>query len=248
MSHNLRIPKHGYKFILFILIFFQAAFLLSETLQYHCQHFVILHSNHINHQWLEKTATILEQTHNKAQKLFNYSPNRVIPVIIYDKTWQFTRATRQPYYIGAIYDGTIKMQHPQILANRNILKSSLTHEYTHAVLDKLSRGNIPLWLNEGISVYVAGQKPTSSYKKKIRSLKELDQLLTNRKSRAKMTFAYALSRKTVTYIIKQYSWKTILQLLQQLREDSRIEIAVNKVLKMKYHLFEKKILAYINPN
>ncbi len=211
---------------------------VADTLQHHTRHFIIYHSDQLQNRWLEKTAHILEECYTSVGNRFNVYPADPIPVIIFDSVWKFKKVTRQPAYIGAIYDGTLKIQPPAILVRRRVLKSILTHEYTHIVIEELCKKDIPLWLNEGLALYIADQKPKSSIKIKLKSFKELHQLLMERKSRRRLDFAYSVSLKIVSDLIYQYSWRHIIKLLKTFKTNESFELAFEQVYKKKYRLFE----------
>ncbi len=211
---------------------------VADTLQHHTRHFIIYHGDQLQNRWLEKTAHILEGCYTSVGKRFNVYPGDPIPVIIFDSVWKFKKVTHQPNYIGAVYDGTLKIQPPSILARRKVLKSILTHEYTHIVIEKLCGKDVPLWLNEGLALYIADQNPKSSIKIKLKSFKELHHLLIERKSRGRLDFAYSASLKIVRDLVHQYSWEHIIKLLKTFKTHESFELSFEQVYKKKYRLFE----------
>ena len=204
--------------IIIIILFSIPALTKPLTLQYSTKHFIIYHSDDINHYWIENCSSILEKIYESIGERFNFFPKKIITVIIYSKTWQFIQATKLPYHIGAIYDGTLKMQHPKILYKKKILKSILTHEYTHIIINEITKSKIPLWLNEGLATYMAKQNPKSKYQTKIESFKQLTQLLANRKNKNKLQYAYSISLKLVKYLINKYSFNKMINLLHHVNK------------------------------
>ncbi len=224
--------------IILLIIILIPTIAVSDTLQHHTDHFIIYHGDQLQNRWLEKTAHILEGCYTRVGQQFNVFPDDPIPVIIFDSVWKFRKVTRQPVYIGAVYDGTLKIQPPAILARRKVLKSILTHEYTHLIIEELCGKDIPLWLNEGLALYIADQRPKSSIKIELKSFKALNQLLMGKKTRKSLDFAYSKSLKTVRGLIRQYSWGHILKLLKRLKTDQSFDLAFEETYKKEYKVFE----------
>jgi len=86
----------------------------------------------------------------------------VLEVTVYETTGDFTGATGKPAWVAATTTGSrhIETQPLATLRKRGVLVPTLRHEYTHAVINSLSRGGrvvAPLWLAEGLAAHVANE-------------------------------------------------------------------------------------------
>ncbi|MDH5680883.1 MAG: hypothetical protein OEZ36_04795 [Spirochaetota bacterium] len=214
----------------------------NALLRFNSAHFVIYHSDHIAHRWVEKVSTLLEDGYDSMGKIFGHYPKRIIPVRIYDRTWEFTKATKMPYHTGAVYDGSLNIQHPRTIERLGDLKSILSHEYTHLLLDEICGGKVKLWLSEGLAVYMAGQNPVTTYRTKIKSFKDLEGLLTKGKSRNEKLFAYKVSLSVAKRLFAMKPWEDILLFLRKLARGRPFHILFYEAFKMKLADFEEEAL------
>ncbi len=108
-------------------------------------------------------------------------------------------------------------------------KAALPHEITHLMTGELifgPFGDIPLWLNEGLSEYAEGPMP--DYYKQILDAAVKDNSLISIKSLSSgfptsssgASLAYAQSNSIVRYLIDTYGWEKIRQLLAVFKEGS----------------------------
>ncbi|MDP3721909.1 MAG: tetratricopeptide repeat protein, partial [Candidatus Omnitrophota bacterium] len=84
---------------------------------------------------------------------FAYWPKHKFVVLVYTAE-QFQALRRQmPDWVGAYFDGKIRMPLPSDQLDQATVEQILFHEYTHAVIHDLTNGTCPLWLNEGLAEY-----------------------------------------------------------------------------------------------
>ena len=83
----------------------------------------------------------------------------VIDIVFHPTVEAYTRATGQPWWTaGASRDTRIDVLPRRVLASRGILLPTLRHEITHVLADPVLAGR-PLWVREGLAVYLAGEAP-----------------------------------------------------------------------------------------
>lgn len=102
----------------------------------------------------------LELVYTQVGSEFDYFPSDSITVILYPdrELWE---ATETPLWAGGLFDGTIHLPAPNPGVDEGVSDSSLRHEYTHALVDQMSAGRAPVWLSEGLALYIEG-RPESS--------------------------------------------------------------------------------------
>ena len=83
----------------------------------------------------------------------------VVDIVFHPTVEAYTRATGQPWWTaGASRDTRIDVLPRRVLASRGILLPTLRHEITHMLADPMLAGR-PLWVKEGLAVYLAGETP-----------------------------------------------------------------------------------------
>ncbi len=83
------------------------------------------------------------------------NPPRKITIVLCPTSYDFSKLTGQPVWRAArTIDSTLYLQPLRTLENRGIAQTTITHEYSHLLLD---RYELPLWLEEGLAVYFSGE-------------------------------------------------------------------------------------------
>jgi stage II sporulation protein D len=129
----------------------------------------------------------------------------VLEVFVHPTTGDFTGATGQPAWVAAVTRGRrIELQPLATLGRRGLLSPTLRHEYTHAVINALSRSRAPLWLSEGLAAHVAGEgRMLTRYAPGGKpSLEELERRLAAPATAAEMRTLYAAAFREVSALIR----------------------------------------------
>jgi hypothetical protein len=151
-----------------------------------------------------------------------------VRVKVYPSTGDFTSANKAPWWVGGMIVGDeIQIQPVQVLKRKGILGSTLTHEYAHLLLKKLSGEKGPKWLQEGTALYLAGE--LSSEPNKPVSWESLERKIEKPfRDRAEAFEAYREARSSVDYLVKIYGRDKFLNLLENLRVGKDINAAMKE--------------------
>ncbi|NDC37960.1 MAG: hypothetical protein EBZ48_07890, partial [Proteobacteria bacterium] len=107
----------------------------------------------------DEVVAEVKSTHQELSGMFGEIPAFTASIRLTDQD-SFHRATGAPGWTNALYyRGQILI--PLSLAEEpdlSNLKRSLRHEYTHAVINALSAGKAPGWLDEGIAQWMEGEE------------------------------------------------------------------------------------------
>lgn len=175
---------------------------------------------------------VLEEAVNRIGSELGHFPQARVPVSIYRRE-DFKTVTASPDWSGGVYDGTIRLPFGTVTEITPPLRAVLFHEYAHVVVYDLTRGNCPVWLNEGIAeLFGRGQfsHPRTEAADKTAAV-SLDHIRTMEGSFSGLSArdasrAYDQSRSLVGYIVKVYGWHRVSAILRELGKNRSIETAI----------------------
>lgn len=179
----------------------------------------------------------LESAYNRVGADLDYFPSARVPVILYTKK-DYRSVTSSPEWSGGLYDGKIRLPVGGATELTPQLRSVLFHEYTHVVVNELTRGNVPTWFNEGLAEY-EGRREYNPAMAELGSSAKLGIYLPFTSlegsfgglSTKQASLAYQESYSLVNYMIGAYGWFNIKETLVNLGRRMPFEAALGKALK-----------------
>jgi len=176
-------------------------------------------------------SLILEEAYRKIGADLLYWPRENIGAVLYPEK-DFFDITRSPSWVGAIYDGKIKMPAGGLVERTAELERVIFHEYTHALVFRLSRGRAPAWLNEGLAQYEEGpHRPGFAARAKALvseggiPLKSLQGSFVAMPP-AEASKAYALSLSVTAFIIDEFGFSSLKRILTGLGRGLDLDAAL----------------------
>jgi len=168
----------------------------------------------------ELVLHLLVNEYNKLAYDFGWYENSEFTVILYSNE-DFANILNVPTWAAAIYDGKIRIPFQYDSLNIADLESIIRHELTHALLHRIAGKNVPAWLHEGIAQYKDGvdDSPVRDVLREavinntLIPISKMKKGFVNFKDAAKVKVAYAESLGIVEYIINNYGFYTILNIL-----------------------------------
>lgn len=190
-------------------------------------------------------AIILEEAYIKVGSELSYYPEDRIEAVLYTRH-QFVDVTKAPSWVGAIYDGRIKIPIGGITSRTNLLERVLFHEYTHALVHRLSKGKAPLWLNEGLAQYEEGSA-NENISQILTQVAKIEKPLSLRSfegsfmgyNNLQASIAYSVSLSATTYIINEFGISAVKRILENIGEGKTMEEALSSSLYLSYEDFQK---------
>ncbi len=210
-------------------------------------HFMVKFEGEENSTTANVIALLLEEAHIKVGADLDYYPDGRIEALLYSKD-RFMDITRSPSWAGAIYDGRIKIPVGGITEKTALLEKTILHEYTHAVVRRLSKGRAPVWLNEGIAQYEDGSDLLDSeiWLKKMAVDKKLDLRPLEGSfmglSPADSAKAYVVSLSATRYIIREYGTHAVKRIFVGLADGLTLDQAIHAATGLSYDGFEESWL------
>ena len=158
-------------------------------------------------------------------------------------------------FLGICFGPLITMNSPRArpVGTFNWMET-LWHEFAHVVHLTLSNNRVPRWLAEGIAVYEATRANPAwdmnmdvtmiraLQKGELIPLKELDSGFTGDPGR--VTFSYYQSSQMVKFIIEQFGFNALLQMLEAFKNNLKTAQVVKQVLKLNQDQFDERFEQY----
>ncbi len=195
----------------------------------------------------------LEKAYNAVGYDLGEYPPDPITVILYTRR-QFREVTDAPHWAGGLYDGRIRLP-ASGLPDRNDddLKRLLYHEYTHAVVHRITGGQCPIWLNEGIAQVMQERAGTSRdpwlrveilQRGAIMTLGSLSQPFVKMDG-VSAQIAYIESYYATQYLIQEYGLSGVRNVLQELGKGSSLDRTFRDVLGVELTTFEDRFYYHL---
>jgi len=203
------------------------------------QHFTIRHKTN-DKRVLEMIRETSEKHYKDICNDFQYFPLDKSTIILYEDSDEFLKnsnlkASKPP--MGVYYASTIQILSPRKwnIPQENmeyIFKNEgpMIHEFTHLIVDDITKGNYPLWFTEGLALYQEYDKTGYEWGKdvahdKIYSINELD----NKFNKLNQYLAYTQSFRVVKYIVEEYGFNAINKILRELEKGNSFNKSFERV-------------------
>jgi len=179
---------------------------------------------------------VLENASNQVGAELEFFPMARVPVVIYKRD-DYKVVTASPDWSGGVYDGTIRLPFGAMKELTPQLRAILYHEYAHVVVYGLTRGNCPLWLNEGIAEVFGRRQYSQSEadvdraarKKAYVDFSNLEGSFSGLGS-ADANLAYQQSFSLVNYLVSAYGWHRVSLILSGLGSGLNVKEAIARAL------------------
>lgn len=178
----------------------------------------------------------LEDAYSNVGRDLSLFPTGRIPVILYTRK-DYRTVTAGPDWSGGLYDGKIRLPVGGADELTTQLKAVLFHEYTHVVVQEMTHGRCPTWLNEGLAE-LEGRKifshPLTALAKAAKNgtflpFSTLEGGFTSLGNK-EAALAYQQSFSFVNFMVTAYGWPKIIELLQQFGSGLKTAEAMKKVM------------------
>lgn len=180
-------------------------------------------------------AEVLDYARSNVSQDFNYKQNSKIPVIVYSATQYKDTLVEAPLWSQGAYDGKLRIimsTNPKMFKQ---VRSTVVHEYTHAVIDAITHGNCPLWLNEGIAKYEESKYGVPPLINVLALAYNTNTIIDWNKIneefrspvKSEVLLAYQQAYSFVTYIVQKYGMSKLVLLLNTLSTNPDFPIAFN---------------------
>ncbi len=177
---------------------------------------------------------------------FGWYENSEFTVILYSNE-DFTDILNVPSWAAAIYDGKIRIPFQYASLNIDELEAIIRHELTHALIHNMAGNNVPAWLHEGIAQYKDGVDDTA-VKEVLRQAVASNSLIpisylkagfvSFKEDKTKVKIAYAESLGFIEYLIDNYGFYTIIDMLNNFNSYSSLDELFTSVYRVDLNQLE----------
>lgn len=207
------------------------------------EHFIIRYRTD-DPQVLKLVAKASEEYYDEICSQYDYYPKDKTIVVLYDNSKDLLEnanlgKSKPP--MGVYYASTIQILSPRLWSPADKDMESLfmnegpmVHEFTHLVIDDITKGNYPLWFTEGLALYSEYTHTGYEWGKeveeeKIYSIKELDQNF----NKLDQYLAYTQSFRVVKHMVDVYGFESIKEIIKKLEDGYTFNDAFEMVTKDK---------------
>lgn len=188
----------------------------------------------INSKTVWHICQLIKKTFNEVGHLFDQYPVNQISISIIN-TYGATE-TSHPNWASGCYDGEIYLYYcAESEPELGVIYTLFRHEWTHLLIDLITHGNCPIWLNEGLAQTIA--RPPLSFETLsltqaekngvLPTLSDLNQSFSIL-SPSERKIAYLQSAAIVAALIDEAGFSSICQLLNHLGNGTPIQAALHK--------------------
>ncbi len=187
----------------------------------------------------ELVLHLLVNAYNQLAYDFGLYENSEFTVILYSHE-DFTNILNVPSWAAAIYDGKIRIPFQYASLDIDELESIIRHELTHAIIHRIAGNKVPAWIHEGIAQYKDGVND-SGVKEALKiavvnngmiPISELTAGFGNFKDKTRVRVAYAESLDFIEYLINNYGFYTILDILNNFNNHASLDELFNSVYRI----------------
>ncbi|TKJ40096.1 hypothetical protein CEE37_10190 [candidate division LCP-89 bacterium B3_LCP] len=148
--------------------------------------------------------------------------------------------------------GVIVLKSPGFSHDMSTFHKTAAHELVHLIIGVRTGNNIPRWLNEGLAQMLSGEGPGKPMARLSRalwsgtliSLKSIEHVDSFSHSQADL--AYLQSYHAAEFLIKQYGWEALHEIMGYLNQNLPFDDALYRTLEMDSTGFEAAWLASLN--
>jgi tetratricopeptide (TPR) repeat protein len=218
------------------------------------EHFTLKYYGGANPELAREILRALEDDYNDIESQLDYTPSSQISVILYTQQ-AFEDITRAPGWVGALYDGRLRIPVQGLTSVTPELAHVLKHELTHCFITQKSDGKAPVWLQEGVAQWMEGKRSTddagglvnAAEQGSVPSLKSLEGSWMGL-SGDSASMAYAWSLAVIESIIQNGGVSDVSRLIDKTATAETPEEAVREALHCSYDDLQQQTIEYLKSN
>jgi tetratricopeptide (TPR) repeat protein len=190
----------------------------------------------------DRVLALLDQARGQLLEKYQVTLEQPTTIEIFPEQKDFGVRTfgmpHNPGFLGVCFGPVVTANSPASQAQPANWEAVLWHEFVHVITLQLTRNKMPRWLSEGLSVYEErranpawGQQMNAVYREMILDgeltpVGKLSGAFLSPETPMHIQFAYYQSSLVAEYLVEQFGWKTVLDILRDLGEGATINAAL----------------------
>jgi len=208
-------------------------------------HFIVKFHRSTGREAANAVADRLEAIYRTIGAQWSFFPTSRLVVVLYPRG-QFQGAASGPDWAQGLFDGRIHLPVERVSGDPASADAALRHEYMHAVVHRLSGGQAPAWLNEGLALYMErGPEATASWEREARRIRagERPPLAALHRSFLELpagdaSLAYAESYGATRALMQRHGTAPVRRLLESLVVTPDFSDAFERLFQERYSDFD----------
>jgi len=196
----------------------------------------------------------LNEAYSKIGGDFDRYPSRPLRVKIYTRA-QANAIQQIPEWVTGYFDGKLRLLDERLAGGPTLLRGSIFHEYTHAIIHQMAGEPVPSWMHEGLAqIEDPNRKVTvrdaRNLAARVRSgglaaLADMSRPFERNESGDRMPLVYLESRAFVSFMVERYGWEKVRQVLRETRRTGNFDAAFKSTYGMTPADLEKQWRAWL---
>ncbi|SKC88401.1 peptidase MA family metallohydrolase [Maledivibacter halophilus] len=214
------------------------------------ENFIIKHKTN-DLEVLKLVEKAAEKHYGEICNQYDYYPKDKAIVVLYENPDDLLRnanlgKSKPP--MGVYYASTIQILSPRLWVPAHedmeylfMNEGPMVHEFTHLIIDDITKGNYPLWFTEGLALYSEYIYTGYEWGKDVKweNLYSIDELNSNF-NKLDQHLAYTQSFRVVRYMVEAYGFEKVKEILEKLEEGYVFRNAFEMVTKDKFSKLDIK--------
>ncbi|MEN6327072.1 MAG: hypothetical protein ABFD18_12815 [Syntrophomonas sp.] len=222
------------------------------------QHFKIKYTS-VDKDYIPLIAESAEAAALSVKEEFGWEPSRKTTLVVYPNGQSLASSfgwDKNEKAMGVYWAGSIRVLSPREWLSGDDIRERFTkegpmvHEFTHLMVDEITRGNYNRWWTEGIAQYSEKQITGFQFADPFTGGRELNyyslEKLDSDFDRLDQQIAYWESLQLVEYIVDQYGEDQVFDILERLGQGKTMAQALQECLRINYNTFEKNFYQSLN--
>jgi len=196
----------------------------------------------------------LDEAYSQVTRSYSHFPDKNVPVVIYSSNVAFGEGSGAPRWAAANFDGKIRIPVEAAKASDDSLRRVVTHEFTHYIVHRITKGNCPAWIHEGLAqIEEKNEKEWASatlrrymgnrnLKAQILDLSRLESSFGSIQDSELANLAYAESYLATKFIVDRHGAHEVSQILDALSTGSSFADVLSNRLGVDSAGFQKQWL------
>ena len=216
-------------------------------------HFIVVSSQNIPIEKISYIRTYLEEAYGRVGMFLDHYLTKKVVAVLYSEAEYDKLLGNKPHWTMAIFDGKVRIPVSKFKYSNEEVVRFIYHEYAHAVVRDITKGNCPLWLNEGIACKAEdfvtphrGERFAAYFEKfGVVPLKKIPNNFTQIRDVRLATLMYGESYLLVEFILREVGQSGLREILRYLGQKVPITVAIQKVLGRDYNSFARQWEEYV---